>query len=144
MICLWLEMILDAISNQSAITSWFTNSLGSFKPNCQLVAVGHDCARITEAAVTVVPGYGHGFARRSTTKTAKSRHYEGYISTYATQLTQECRLKKWHCIATLPYEQWIHLHPSGILILKPDLILPISTGLNVSREILWDLSTSLF
>ena len=33
----------------------FPDRLGSFKPNCQLAAVGHDCARTTEAAVTVVP-----------------------------------------------------------------------------------------
>ena len=68
MICLWLEIILDAISNQSAITSRFTDRVGSFKPNCQLAAVGHDCARTTEAVVTVVPGYGHGCARTTYTQ----------------------------------------------------------------------------
>ena len=56
MICLWLEIILDVFLNQSVITNRFTDRLGSFKPNCQLAAVGHDCARITEAQlVTIVP-----------------------------------------------------------------------------------------
>ena len=68
MICLWLEIILDVISNQSAITSRFTDRLGSFKPNCQLAPVGHDCARTTEAAVAVVPGYSHGCARTTNTQ----------------------------------------------------------------------------
>ena len=68
MLCLWLEIILDVISNQSAITSQFADRLGSFKRNCQLAAVGHDCARTTEAAVTVVPGYGHDCSRTSNTQ----------------------------------------------------------------------------
>ena len=68
MIFLWLEIILDAISNQSAITSRFADRLRSFKPKCQLVAVGHDCARTTEVAVTVVPGYGQDCARTTNTQ----------------------------------------------------------------------------
>ena len=68
MICLWLETIPDNTLNHSAITSCFTNRLGSFKPRRLLAAVGHDCARTIEAAVTVVPGYGHGCARATNTR----------------------------------------------------------------------------
>ena len=67
-ICLWLEIILDIISKQFAITSRLTDRLGLFKPKCQLVAVGHDCARATEAAVAVVPDYGHGCAHTTYTR----------------------------------------------------------------------------
>ena len=56
------------ILNQSAISIRFSDSLGSFKPSRQLAAVCHGCARITEAAVTVVPGYGHGCTRITNTR----------------------------------------------------------------------------
>ena len=63
MICLWLENILDIITNQSAINTRFEDSLTSFKLNCQLAAVGHGCARTVEAVVTIVTDYGQGCAR---------------------------------------------------------------------------------
>ena len=67
-ICLWHEVIPHNILNQSAISIRFSDSLGSFKPSRQLAAVCHGCARITEAAVTVVPGYGHGCTRITNTR----------------------------------------------------------------------------
>ena len=67
MICLWLESILDIVTNVSAIKNWFKHSLGSFKPNCQLTATGHGCARTAEAAVTVLPDYNHDCARATNT-----------------------------------------------------------------------------
>ena len=39
-----------------------------FKPNSQLVAVGHTCFRTTEPTVTVVPDYGHGCVRTTNTR----------------------------------------------------------------------------
>ena len=85
MICLWLETIPDNTLNHSAITSCYTDSLGSFKPSRQLAAVGHDCARTTEAAVTVVPGYGHGCAR---TTNARNRDAVSAMSVHM--------LPNWH------------------------------------------------
>ena len=82
MICLWLEIIVDIILNQSAITSRFTDSLGSFKPNRQLLAIGHGCARTAEAEVTVVSGYGRGCAPYY--KHAESRHCEDNACAYST------------------------------------------------------------
>ena len=46
----------------------------------QLAAVGHGCARTSEAAVTVVTGYGHGCARTTNTR---NRDSANAVCTYA-------------------------------------------------------------
>ena len=55
-------------SRTNPVASRFTDKLESFKPNRRLDPVGHGCARTSEAAVTVVPGYGHDCARTTITR----------------------------------------------------------------------------
>ena len=54
--------------SHSAITSHFSDSLGSFQPNRHLVAVGHGCARTTETKVKDVPDCGHLCVRATNTR----------------------------------------------------------------------------
>ena len=141
MIRLLPAIILDISLNPSGITSHFTDSLVSFKPNHQLAAVGHDCAHTTAASVMVVPGYGQGCALNTS-----MRNHDTVSAMFAPcYLTDTGMFKRINTVLwpfymnniytyTQPaYFYWSqslysHFHPASVC----------------QRETFWNLSASLF
>ena len=117
--------------NPSGITSHFTDSLVSFKPNHQLAAVGHDCAHTTAASVMVVPGYGQGCALNTS-----MRNHDTVSAMFAPcYLTDTGMFKRINKVLWPFYMNNIYTYTQpAYFLLKPVFILSFSPCLSVSKR----------